>query len=38
MVSLLVKSTLRNGHCGVIVVRFWKLWSLFRYLEAFGRV
>jgi hypothetical protein len=38
MVSPLVKSTLRNGLCGVIEVRFWKLWSLLRYLEAFGRV
>jgi hypothetical protein len=28
MVSPLVKSTLRNGLCGVIEVRFWKLWSL----------
>jgi hypothetical protein len=38
MVSLLVKSTLRNGLCDVIEVRFWKLWSLLRYLEAFGKV
>jgi hypothetical protein len=38
MVSPLVKSTLRNGLYGVIEVRFWKLWSLLRYLEAFGRV
>jgi hypothetical protein len=38
MVSPLVKSTLRNGLCGVIKVRFWKLWSLLRYLEAFSRV
>jgi hypothetical protein len=38
MVSPLVKSTLRNGPCGVIEVRFWKLWSLLRYLEPFGRV
>jgi hypothetical protein len=34
----LVKLTLRNGLCGVIEVRFWKLWSLLRCLEAFGRV
>jgi hypothetical protein len=38
MVSPLVKSTLHNGLCGVIEVRFWKLLSLLRYLEAFGRV
>jgi hypothetical protein len=38
MVSPLVKLTLRNGLCGVIEVRFWKLWSLLRYLEAFSRV
>jgi hypothetical protein len=38
MVSPLVKSTLHNGLSGVIEVRFWKLWSLLRYLEAFGRV
>jgi hypothetical protein len=37
MVSPLVKSTLRNGLCGVIEVPFWKLWSLLRCLEAFGR-
>jgi hypothetical protein len=36
--SPLVKSTLRNGRCGVIEVRFWKLWSLLRYLEDFGRI
>jgi hypothetical protein len=38
MVSPLVKSTLHNGLCGVIEVQFWKLRSLLRYLEAFGRV
>jgi hypothetical protein len=38
MISPLVKSTLRNGLCGVIEVWFWKLWSLLRYLEAFDRV
>jgi hypothetical protein len=38
MVSPLVKSTLRNGLCGVTEVRFWKLSSLLRYLEAFDRV
>jgi hypothetical protein len=27
--------TLRNGLCGVIEVRFWKLWSFLRGLEAF---
>jgi hypothetical protein len=27
MVSPLLKWTLRNGLCGVIGVRFWKLWS-----------
>jgi hypothetical protein len=37
MLSLLVKSTLRNGLCGAIEVPFWKLWSLLRCLEAFGR-
>jgi hypothetical protein len=37
MVSPLVKSTLRNGLCGAIEVPFWKLWSLLRCLEAFGR-
>jgi hypothetical protein len=35
MFNPLVKSTLRNGLCGVIEVRFWKLWSLLRCLEAF---
>jgi hypothetical protein len=38
MVSPLVKSILHNGLCGVIEVQFSKLWSLLRYLEAFGRV
>jgi hypothetical protein len=37
MVSLLVKSILRNGFCRVIKVPFWKLWRLLRCLEAFGR-
>jgi hypothetical protein len=37
MVSPLVKSILRNGMCGVIEVSLWKLWSLLRCLEAFGR-
>jgi hypothetical protein len=37
MVSPLVKSTLRNRLCGVIEVPFYKLWSLLRCLEAFGR-
>jgi hypothetical protein len=37
MVSPLVKSTLCNGLCGVIEVPFWKLWSLIRCLESFGR-
>jgi hypothetical protein len=36
-VSLLVKLILHNGFCGVIEVPFWKLWSLLRCLEAFGR-
>jgi hypothetical protein len=38
MFSSLVKSNLRSGLCVVIEVRFWNLWSLLRYLEAFGRV
>jgi hypothetical protein len=37
MVSPLFKSTLRIGLCGVIEVPFWKLWSLLRCLEGFGR-
>jgi hypothetical protein len=37
MVILLVKSILCNGLCGVIEVPLWKLWSLLRCLEAFGR-
>jgi hypothetical protein len=37
MVSSFVKSILRNGLCDVIEVSFWKLWSLLRCLEAFGR-
>jgi hypothetical protein len=37
MVSPLVKSTLDNGLCGAIEVTFWKLWSLLRCVEAFGR-